>query len=142
MRATSSINRALSVRQPYAELILRGEKTVEWRSRRTSIVGERFWIYASLTLVRGGGIWSDDLAEPEADALPWLRELGVARRLFGDGGDLPRGLLVGSAVIERVIEPDGEHGMYGWQLAAVQRERRPRKPSGRPQPTWFTAFGS
>ncbi len=41
MRASQIIRRALSVRQPYAELILRGEKTIECRSRRTSIVGER-----------------------------------------------------------------------------------------------------
>src|SRR5687768_8546224 len=39
--------RALSIRQPFAELILRGVKTVEYRSRRTRVVGERFWIYAS-----------------------------------------------------------------------------------------------
>jgi predicted transcriptional regulator len=39
--------RALSIRQPYAELILQGIKTVELRSRSTRIVGERFYIYAS-----------------------------------------------------------------------------------------------
>ena len=33
---------ALSIRQPFAELILRGIKTVEYRSRATKIVGERF----------------------------------------------------------------------------------------------------
>lgn len=38
--------RALSIRQPYAEMILRGEKTVEYRSQRTRIIGERFYIYA------------------------------------------------------------------------------------------------
>ena len=40
--------RALSIRQPYAELILRGIKTVELRSRSTRIVGERFYIYACI----------------------------------------------------------------------------------------------
>jgi predicted transcriptional regulator len=39
--------RALSIRQPYAEFILRGIKTIEYRSRPTRIIGERFWIYAS-----------------------------------------------------------------------------------------------
>ena len=38
--------RALSIRQPYAELILRGVKTIEYRSRPTKIIGERFYIYA------------------------------------------------------------------------------------------------
>jgi hypothetical protein len=32
---------ALSIRQPYAELILRGMKPVEFRSRRTRIIGAR-----------------------------------------------------------------------------------------------------
>ena len=37
--------RALSIRQPYAELILRGIKTLEYRNWETSIIGERFYIY-------------------------------------------------------------------------------------------------
>ena len=57
--------RALSIRQPYAELILRGIKTVEYRSRGTRIIGERFYIYAAkrkLPVVSGqlpGKAWSD-----------------------------------------------------------------------------------
>jgi hypothetical protein len=39
--------RALSIRQPYAELILRGIKPNEFRSRPTKRIGERFYIYAS-----------------------------------------------------------------------------------------------
>jgi predicted transcriptional regulator len=35
---------ALSIRQPYAELILRGIKTVEYRTRPTRIIGERFYL--------------------------------------------------------------------------------------------------
>src|SRR5450432_3629926 len=42
-----SCMRALSIRQPYAELILRGIKPIEFRSRPTTIIGERFYIYAS-----------------------------------------------------------------------------------------------
>ena len=38
---------ALSIRQPYAELILRGIKTVELRSRSTTIIGKRFYLYAA-----------------------------------------------------------------------------------------------
>jgi len=38
---------ALSIRQPYAEEILRGIKTVEYRNRKTGIVGQRFYIYAA-----------------------------------------------------------------------------------------------
>src|SRR3954451_1795627 len=47
--------RALSIRQPYAELILRGVKTAELRSRPTSIVGERFYIYACKQWAEGSG---------------------------------------------------------------------------------------
>jgi len=32
--------RAMSIRQPYAELILRGLKTIEYRSRPTRIIGD------------------------------------------------------------------------------------------------------
>ena len=39
--------RALSIRQPYAEFILRGIKPIEFRSRSTRIIDERFYIYAS-----------------------------------------------------------------------------------------------
>ncbi len=39
--------RALSIRQPYAELILRGIKRIEYRSRPTRILGERFYIYTA-----------------------------------------------------------------------------------------------
>jgi len=46
--------RALFIRQPYAEEILRGLKTVEYRSRRTGIVGQRFYIYATKRSVVGG----------------------------------------------------------------------------------------
>jgi len=42
--------RALSMRQPWAELILRGIKKIEYRNRRASgrVIGKRFCIYAAL----------------------------------------------------------------------------------------------
>ena len=56
--------RALSIRQPYAELILRGIKTIEYRSRPTRILGERFYIYAAGKWPRSGRVWSGDLSMP------------------------------------------------------------------------------
>lgn len=65
--------RALSIRQPYAELILQGIKTAEYRTQRTNIIGERFHIYAplkkasvdrTLRQAQGKEIWSRDLATP------------------------------------------------------------------------------
>jgi hypothetical protein len=137
--------RALSIRQPYAELILRGIKRIEYRSRATRIIGERFWIYASKGRVSGfgvggsgkGGMWSGDLAGQAPP--PWMIELAEAMKLWkpGELGGLPRGVIVGSAVIEKVTPGDG---IYHWHLREIQRTPRLRKPRGRPQPVWFKAF--
>ncbi len=105
--------RALSIRQPYAELILRGIKTVEYRSRPTRIVGERFYLYASTGCgdwrkAAGRKAWSLDLAMPNADAgtapPPWMIELANGLRLFPH--ELPTGVIVGSAVIEKITPRD------------------------------------
>ena len=148
--------RALSIRQPFAELILRGIKTIEYRSRPTRIIGERFWIYASKSKDEGGRmkdeevartIWSNDLAVPgpKAGKPPaWLMEL--AQELVLD--KLPRGVIVGSAVIEKVVpfqlttNDQQRTTLYEWHLADVRRtaEGELRKPLGHPQPVWFKAF--
>jgi len=134
--------RALSIRQPYAELILRGIKTIEYRSRATTIIGERFWIYASKGQVTRGkgqassGIWSADLAMAETGVPPWMAELAAALRLFP--GELPTGVIVGSAVIEKVTPGEANTaGFYHWHLADVQRAKTLRKPKGHPQPVWW-----
>ena len=46
--------RALSIRQPYAEQILRDTKRIEYRSTATRILDERVYIYASLKPRPGG----------------------------------------------------------------------------------------
>ncbi len=135
---------ALSIRQPYAELILRGIKTIEYRSRPTTIVGERFWIYAAKAKVKGSllsvkappaRVWSSDLELPR-DTPPWMLELAEALRIFPE--DLPRGVIVGSAIIDRVTPGQGvTEGLYHWHLADVQRAKRPRSPKGQPQPVWW-----
>lgn len=147
--------RALSIRQPFAELILRGVKTIEYRSRATKIIGERFWIYASRKDCRlpsaesrtETGIWSTDLSSVSPP--PWMVELGEAMRLFGDRQiDLPRGVIVGSAIIDRCdelpadgIAEDASRGtFYRWHLGGVERLALPRVPRGRPQPVWFKPF--
>ena len=127
--------RALSIRQPYAELILRGIKTVEYRSRPTRIIGERFYIYAS----KGAGktAWSRDLAMP-GEALPaWMIELAEQVGMIEPGELLPTGVIVGSAVIEKVSPVDH---IYRWHLAGVERARKLRKPAKHPQPVWFNPF--
>lgn len=132
--------RALSIRQPYAEMILRGIKTVEYRSRPTRLIGERFYIYASKGKSSGvsiGGrkvpVWSHDLTVPSEPLAPWMTELAELLIL----GKLPTGVIVGSAVIERVT-PKDEH--FEWHLAGVERATELRKPVGHPQPVWFRPF--
>src|SRR3954452_16375172 len=54
---------ALSICQPFAELILRGIKSAEYRTRATRVIGQWFFIYASKS--PASKIWSRDLAMPE-----------------------------------------------------------------------------
>ena len=89
--------RALSIRQPYAELILRGIKTAELRSMSTTIVGERFFIYACKAKAKQP-IWSDDLRVGTPPA--WMIELAEQVKLIEAGAILPTGVIVGSAVID------------------------------------------
>ena len=119
--------RALSVRQPWAELILRGLKTAEYRSRPTQIVGERFYLYAART-------------PGPADALALLGP---------DAARLPTGVIVGVATIRgcrRVDDPGDEAafgatpGAWAWDLARVERLPVALRPDRHPQPTWFRPF--
>jgi hypothetical protein len=106
--------RALSIRQPYAEQILRGTKKIEYRSRPTSI-RERIYIYASLT-------------PGEAED---FRSMGLLP------GDLPTGALVGTVEIAACT---GRPGDYKWHLKRPKRLRRMLRPRKHPQPGWFNPF--
>ena len=119
--------RALSIRQPYAELILRGIKTIEYRSRRTRIIGERFYIYAS----KGTG----QLAIGTGAESALTPTLSHPRKLERE--QLPTGVIVGSAIITGC---ERNNGQYQWHLSDVKRLKRPRKPKRMPQPVWFTPF--
>ena len=133
--------RALSIRQPYAELILRGIKTVELRSRSTTIIGERFYLYAAKAKatppVPPRPIWSDDLRVATPPPPLWMIELAEQVKLIEPGALLPTGVIVGSAVIEKVSRNDD---IFEWHLKDVKRLSRHRKPTGHPQPVWFKPF--
>jgi hypothetical protein len=139
---------ALSIRQPYVELILQGRKRIEYRTMNVKkMLGERFYLYAALSTMpvaserraeeAAAKIWSDDLAvtTPRRGEHPpeWLMDL--AEELIT--GKLPRGVIVGSAVIEKVTR--GEQ-FFEWHLGDVQRIKKFRKPTGHPQPVWFNPF--
>ncbi len=69
-------------------------------------------------------------------------ELAEQVKLIEPGALLPTGVIVGSAVIEKVTsgDPAENDGFYRWHLSHVQRVKTLRKPRGHPQPVWFKPF--
>ncbi len=112
-QTTTVQNRAISIRQPYAEQILLGRKKIEYRSVLTHIRG-RVFIYASRT--------------PAVDAF---------QKLKIEPGSLPTGLLVGTV---EIIGCQGGDGEFEWQLANPKRLEPPIKPDCHPQPVWFKPY--
>ena len=110
----STIKRALSIRQPYAEQILRGTKKIEYRSQRTHI-RERVYIYASKT--------------------PGPARVFAA--MDAQPGDFPVGVLVGTV---EVVDCTGVPGDHEWHLANPERLPELLKPDSHPQPSWFFPF--
>jgi hypothetical protein len=107
------LKRALSIRQPLSERILTGEKTEEYRSRRTHIRG-RVYLYAGKKLAS-----VDDFPEEEAQLLP-------------------RSKIVGSVEIVGCHE-DGD--CFAWELANPVRYPKPLVAHGVPQPGfWYPTF--
>ncbi len=110
--------RALSIRQPHAEAIMRGIKNIEFRSAATKVRGV-VYIYAA----QGRA--------PAATESDWLKKYGIKNV---DPDDLPRGVLVGT--VELFHSDGGE-----WYLRNPVRFKHQRKPTDKPQPVWFYPFG-
>lgn len=106
----AAIERAISIRQPYCDQILRGIKLSEYRSRRTNL-RERVYLYASLT---------------PGDREDW-DDHGYAP------GELPAGVIVGSVEIID-CRWNEELNTFGWKLARPRRLRSRLKPTNQPQP--------
>jgi hypothetical protein len=109
--------RALSIRQPHAEAIMRGVKKIEYRSGPTRIRG-RILIYASL------GRYS------AADEGEMMKDYGIKDVACAD---LPRGVLIGS--VELFDCDDGD-----WHVRKPERAEKLVKPKKQPQPVWFYPF--
>jgi len=122
---------------------------VEYRTRPTRIIGERFYIYATKKpsafsdQLSARKMWSRDLRMPDRELPAWMLELAEQVGMIEPGTLLPTGVIVGSAVIEKVSQvPSAGSGqaMYRWHLADVARAKKLRKPRGHPQPVWFRSF--
>lgn len=109
--------RALSIRQPHAEAILRGIKKIEYRSKATKIRG-RIYIYASL------GRYAED------DEAKMMKNYGI-KDVSCD--ELPRGVLIGTVELY-----DCDAG--NWKLKDPERLDAQLKPEKHPQPVWFNPF--
>jgi hypothetical protein len=125
--------RALSVRQPWPELILLGRKTIEIRSKMTHL-RERVYIYASQNRI-------------EAE-----EETRIAAQYGIDVGALPRGVLVGTVEItgcRPVEKSDSEAacfeikdgaGFYAWVLDRPKRAEVLEKPTRQSRAWFFEPF--
>jgi len=107
------LTRALSIRQPFVEQILLGEKTEEYRSGRTHIRG-RVYLYAGKKVAPVDG-YPDEEAQR-----------------------LPRGVIVGSVAILGCHE---KKDCFAWELARPRRYGKPLAAFGVPQPGfWYPTF--
>ena len=124
---------ALGIRQPWAELILRGIKTIEIRSSQTNIRGP-IYVYASKTLAK----------TPHAEFAAEQAEIDVE--------ELPTGVLVGTVEIVDSFPVKKQHaaaagvpakllkGKYGWELAKPKRLQKLIVPDYLPYGVWFYPF--
>lgn len=117
----SQAERALSIRQPWAELILQRRKTIELRSWETDYRGP-FWLHAGKSADR-----------------ELVRSFGVA--------DAPRGAFVGRVTLLDIVSIDAprwerwrhqhldsgsyQPGLFAWHLLSAERLREPVPAPGR-----------
>ncbi len=124
---------ALGVKQPWAELILQGIKTLEIRSRPTNIC-DRIYLYSSKKNAR------EDFA------------LQAVRAYQLEIDFLPTGLLVGSVEITGCRKATAQDeqascvpanilsGCYAWELSQPQRFSEPLPVRFLPYGVWFYPF--
>jgi hypothetical protein len=113
--------RALSVRQPDAEAIMRGIKSVDRRTQATNIFG-RVYIYASRARYTPG---------EEAEMLSEYSMEDVSC------DDLRRGVVIGTVYLCDCVATEGA---YLWHMRNPERAKRPRVPTHPPKGLWFTPF--
>ena len=100
--------RALSVQQPWVELILSGEKNIEYRSRRMREM-RPLLLHASKTIKQEN-----------------FEQVGMEAEI----GSLPYGALVGVVDVVDVVAVEGQEGLFEWRLAHPRRFAMPIPYSG------------
>jgi hypothetical protein len=119
--------RALSIRQPYAEEIMRKIKKIEYRDHTNGVrIGEKFYIYAAANV-------------PDEADLRGYSKLCKTRKKLKEAG-FPTRVLVGTARISKITQPTRAKPHWHWHLYDVRRIRRPIKPKKHAQPSWFYPF--
>ncbi len=113
--------KAISVRQPWAEQIMTGEKTIEYRSVPCRFRG-RVYIYASQT--------KSEFSDSELEA-----EIGWSWK------DVPKGVVIGSV---EIVDCTGDDREFEWHLENPVRldPPVPPLPSQQPGQVWFYPFGN
>lgn len=109
-----TITHAISIRQPYVELILTGKKRYEYRSTPTNIRG-RVYLYAAKKPAQNDSAW---------------RKAGVKP------GDLPTGCILGTVEIVWCRWSDSDD-CYRYRLLEPKRLRKVIHPKSQPQPKFF-----
>ena len=113
-RAKALPARAISIRQPYVELILRGKKKAEYRSQPTRIMGPVL-IYASLNPAESPGDW---------------------RKVGKTPGQLPTGKLVGVVEITG-CDWDARRRCYAYSLRSPRPLKRHLVATNQPSPRFW-----
>lgn len=107
--------RAISIRQPWVEMILQGIKRFEFRSVPTNIRG-RVYVYASSRV-------------NEHEEWAW-------RKIRKSPDGVPTGRIVGTVEVVG-CRWDERKGCYAYALKRPRRLRRPRIAKNQPNPIWW-----
>ena len=119
-RSLDGKQKALNLRQPHAEAVMRGAQILEYS--KATIIRGRIYIYASNTRL-----------DPE-DELEQMSQYGMSGI---EGDQLQRGVILGTAELTGCT---GSNGKYFWQFQKPERRKRVRVPANQPRSMWFTPF--
>jgi len=127
MRPMTEKLRVLTVRQPYATLIVRGIKGVENRSRRTN--------YRGLLLIHAGKVFGRAGNEAVLDIIATHNINAIDAMLLSSPICAPRGVILGQVdLVDCVQDSDSEWaepGMWHWLLENPQPFPEPIPYKGR-----------